>query len=121
MKQRKRKAAAPLLSLGTLKLPSKDVERFSKALDFYGFERVSAFLRICAYELIRCEEEGHHLTRPLRLWTPPDKAKGDEAKTEATQNPTAPKKDILTVREVAELVRFSPLGFCITWNAADSN
>lgn len=50
---------------GTLKLPRTDAEDYKKALEFYDIERSGAFLRRCAYALIRHYKAGDEL--PARL------------------------------------------------------
>lgn len=40
-------------SMGTLKLPEKEAEKFVAALEHYGFEKSAIFLRRCAMTLIR--------------------------------------------------------------------
>lgn len=52
-------------SLGTLKLPDEDADKFLKALEAYGQERSAAFLRRCAYALIRHHEAQEPLQIPL--------------------------------------------------------
>jgi hypothetical protein len=52
-------------TVGNLKLPDEDAERYAAALEYYGFERSSAFLRRCAYALIQRAEAGDRLLSPL--------------------------------------------------------
>ena len=54
-----------LKSVATLKLPETDAEKFLKALQFYDQERSAAFLRRCAYALIKHHEKNEQLNTPL--------------------------------------------------------
>ena len=55
----------PVRSLGQLKLPEADAERFLDAIHAYGYERSVAFLRQCAYAMMRNHEAGTKLELPL--------------------------------------------------------
>jgi hypothetical protein len=52
-------------TVGALKLPEEDAARYAAALKNYGLERSSAFLRRCAYGLIRHAEAGDELVLPI--------------------------------------------------------
>lgn len=52
-------------TVGTLKLPEADAEQYKKALEHYEIERSSAFLRRCAYALIRHFKAGDDLSARL--------------------------------------------------------
>ena len=52
-------------SVGTLKIPKEDAEKFLAALEGYGFEKSAIFLRRCAYALIKHHASGHKLAQPL--------------------------------------------------------
>jgi hypothetical protein len=48
---------------GTLKLPPADAEDYRKALKYYDIDSSGAFLRKCAYALIRQMKTGDELPR----------------------------------------------------------
>ena len=48
---------------GTLKLPPADAEDYRKALKYYDIDSSGAFLRKCAYALIRHMKAGDELPR----------------------------------------------------------
>jgi len=52
-------------TVGALKLPEQDAARYAAALELYGFERSSAFLRRCAYALMKHAEADEKLELPL--------------------------------------------------------
>ena len=52
-------------TVGALKLPEQDAARYAAALELYGLERSSAFLRRCAYALIKHAEAEDKLELPL--------------------------------------------------------
>jgi hypothetical protein len=52
-------------TVGALKLPDEDAARYAASLENYGFERSSAFLRRCAYALMKHAETGEKLVIPL--------------------------------------------------------
>lgn len=54
---------------GQLKLPEQDVRRFNEAIQAFGFEKASIFLRRCAYAIIRRHESGEELATPLDFKT----------------------------------------------------
>ncbi len=47
------------------KVPKEDAERYLAALETYGLERSTMFLRRCVYQLIKHAEAGDHLQLPL--------------------------------------------------------
>ena len=56
----------PLMrTLGTLKLPEEDCQKFHQALAAYGFEKSAAFLRRCAYALVKHHQANDELAQPL--------------------------------------------------------
>jgi hypothetical protein len=57
-------------SAGTLKLPAEDLERYKAALEYYEIERSGAFLRRCAYALIKHAEAGDELPAKLSFKHP---------------------------------------------------
>jgi hypothetical protein len=48
---------------GTLKLPRADAEDYREALEYYDIDSSGAFLRKCAYALIRQMKAGDELPR----------------------------------------------------------
>jgi hypothetical protein len=54
---------------GRLQLPEQDVRRFNEAIQAFGFEKPSIFLRRCAYAIIRRHESGEELATPLDFKT----------------------------------------------------
>jgi hypothetical protein len=46
-------------------LPNQDADRYLAALEAYGIERSGAFMRRCAYALIKHAEAGDELVLPL--------------------------------------------------------
>jgi hypothetical protein len=52
-------------TLGILKLPDEDCDKFREALSAYGFEKSAAFLRRCAYALIKHHQAHEELAQPL--------------------------------------------------------
>jgi len=59
----------PMRSLGILKLPESDAQKYLDALEAYGHERSAAFLRRCAYALIRHHQQDEKLESPLSFKT----------------------------------------------------
>ena len=47
------------------KVPKEDAKRYLKALETYGLERSTMFLRRCVYQLIKHAEAGDKLELPL--------------------------------------------------------
>jgi hypothetical protein len=54
---------ANMETAGTLKLPRTDAEEYRKALEHYDIDSSGAFLRKCAYALIRQMKAGDELPR----------------------------------------------------------
>jgi hypothetical protein len=54
---------ANMETAGTLKLPRADAEEYRKALEHYDIDSSGAFLRKCAYALIRQMKAGDELPR----------------------------------------------------------
>jgi hypothetical protein len=47
------------------KVPKEDAKRYLRALETYGLERSTMFLRRCVYQLIKHAEAGDKLQLPL--------------------------------------------------------
>jgi hypothetical protein len=54
---------ADMETAGTLKLPRADAEEYRKALEHFDIDSSGAFLRKCAYALIRQMKAGDELPR----------------------------------------------------------
>jgi hypothetical protein len=74
-----RKHSRPAMrTVGSLKLPPEDVEKYKKALEHYDIERSSGFLRRCAYALIRHYEAGDELPSRLSFKIPKNPKHGPQ-------------------------------------------
>ena len=62
-------AKTDLINVGSLKLLPKDVPKYKKALEFYGYESTSVYLRQVALALIKHAERQDSLVSPLALRT----------------------------------------------------
>jgi len=64
-KSAKRVKKVKMKTVGILKLPETDIAKFLEALGAYGEDKSAAFLRRCAYALIKHHQRNERLNTPL--------------------------------------------------------